>query len=85
MAEYKVEASNPAGKASSVANIVLTRKRARNYKKVPFLAKSGRIAKTSIVRGGTAAVIDRPAADAPHFVAKLSDISARQGEKPRIV
>ena len=27
-------------------------------------------------------MLDRPAADAPHFVAKLSDISARQGEDP---
>lgn len=26
VAEYKIEASNPAGKASSVANLVLTRK-----------------------------------------------------------
>ncbi|ETN87097.1 hypothetical protein NECAME_01255 [Necator americanus] len=64
--EYKVEASNPAGKASSVANLVLT-------------PKAGRIAKTTIVRGGGASVHDKPASDAPHFVSRLSDISARQG------
>ncbi|ULT87824.1 hypothetical protein L3Y34_007185 [Caenorhabditis briggsae] len=68
VAEYKVEASNPAGKASSVANLVLT-------------PRSGRIAKSTISRGGSAAYqsTDKAAADAPHFVAKLSDISARQG------
>ncbi|PAV62890.1 hypothetical protein WR25_23783 isoform D [Diploscapter pachys] len=31
VAEYKVEASNPAGKASSVANLVLTRKKLQNF------------------------------------------------------
>ncbi|KJH46029.1 immunoglobulin I-set domain protein [Dictyocaulus viviparus] len=66
VAEYKVEASNPAGKASSVANLVLT-------------PKVGRIAKTTITRGGNVTVQDKPASDAPHFVSKLSDISARQG------
>uniref|UniRef100_A0A8R1DHT8 Ig-like domain-containing protein n=1 Tax=Caenorhabditis japonica TaxID=281687 RepID=A0A8R1DHT8_CAEJA len=68
VAEYKVEASNPAGKASSVANLVLT-------------PRSGRIAKSTISRGGSAAYQsnDKAAADAPHFLAKLSDISARQG------
>lgn len=66
VAEYKIEASNPAGKASSVANLVLT-------------PKVGRIAKTSIVRGGNVAFVDAPATDAPHFVSRFSDIAARQG------
>ncbi|KAK5971106.1 hypothetical protein GCK32_009033 [Trichostrongylus colubriformis] len=66
VAEYKVEASNPAGKASSVANLVLT-------------PKVGRIAKTTITRGGMVTYDDKPASDAPHFVSRLSDISARQG------
>ncbi|CAD6198030.1 unnamed protein product [Caenorhabditis auriculariae] len=74
VAEYKVEASNPAGKASSVANLVLT-------------PRSGRIAKTTITRGGSAAVqsSDRPATDSPHFISKLSDISARQGHTVKFV
>ncbi|KAK6058392.1 hypothetical protein COOONC_04040 [Cooperia oncophora] len=66
VAEYKVEASNPAGKASSVANLVLT-------------PKVGRIAKTTITRGGMVAYDDKPASDAPHFVSRFSDITARQG------
>uniref|UniRef100_A0A7I4YU80 Ig-like domain-containing protein n=1 Tax=Haemonchus contortus TaxID=6289 RepID=A0A7I4YU80_HAECO len=66
VAEYKVEASNPAGKASSVANLVLT-------------PKVGRIAKTTITKGGMVAYDDKPASDAPHFVSRFSDISARQG------
>ncbi|GMR57574.1 hypothetical protein PMAYCL1PPCAC_27769, partial [Pristionchus mayeri] len=60
VAEYKVEASNPAGKASSVANLVLA-------------PKSGRIAGTTITRGGTSST------GAPQFITKLSDVSARQG------
>ena len=35
VAEYKVEASNPAGKASSVANLVLTRKKLQNPSRNP--------------------------------------------------
>uniref|UniRef100_A0A158P8T2 Titin n=1 Tax=Angiostrongylus cantonensis TaxID=6313 RepID=A0A158P8T2_ANGCA len=66
VAEYKVEASNPAGKASSVANLVLT-------------PKVGRITKTTITKGGMIATQDKPASDAPHFLSRLSDISARQG------
>ncbi|VDO27823.1 unnamed protein product [Haemonchus placei] len=54
VAEYKVEASNPA-------------------------AKVGRIAKTTITKGGMVAYDDKPASDAPHFVSRFSDISARQG------
>ncbi|CAB3397921.1 unnamed protein product [Caenorhabditis bovis] len=64
VAEYRVEASNPAGKASSVANLLLS-------------PRSGKVAKTTITRGGSSS--SAPAADAPHFVAKLTDISARQG------
>ncbi|CAI4222564.1 unnamed protein product [Auanema sp. JU1783] len=70
VAEYKVEASNPAGKASSVANLVLT-------------PKAGRINKTAT--GGASKTSDKPAADAPHFVAKLTDISARQGHTVKFV
>ncbi|WKY10685.1 hypothetical protein Q1695_002781 [Nippostrongylus brasiliensis] len=66
VAEYKVEASNPAGKASTVANLLLT-------------PKVGRIAKTTIVRGGNVTYDDQPASDAPHFVSRFSDIAARQG------
>ncbi|KAF8383875.1 ketn-1 [Pristionchus pacificus] len=62
VAEYKVEASNPAGKASSVANLVLA-------------PKAGRIAGTTVTRGGSSAT----ASGAPQFVTKLSDVSARQG------
>uniref|UniRef100_A0A1I7XKU1 Immunoglobulin I-set domain protein n=1 Tax=Heterorhabditis bacteriophora TaxID=37862 RepID=A0A1I7XKU1_HETBA len=72
VAEYKVEASNPAGKSSSVANLVLT-------------PKTGRIAKTTITRGHAAPSQDKPAADTPHFVSKLTDITARQGHTVKFV
>ncbi len=44
-----------------------------------FLAKVGRIAKSTITRGSLVAADDKPAADAPHFVSKLTDITARAG------
>ncbi|KAK6023754.1 immunoglobulin I-set domain protein [Ostertagia ostertagi] len=42
-------------------------------------AKVGRIAKTTITRGGMVTHEDKPASDAPHFVSRFSDITARQG------
>uniref|UniRef100_F1KPJ7 Titin n=1 Tax=Ascaris suum TaxID=6253 RepID=F1KPJ7_ASCSU len=79
VAEYKVEAVNPAGKATSIANLVLA-------------PKSGSFRQTIITKA-TPGVVQPPQpapktklpAGPPQFISKLSDISARPGHTVKFV
>nr|CDQ05422.1 BMA-KETN-1, isoform j [Brugia malayi] len=86
VAEYKCEATNPAGKATSVANLLLQ-------------PKSGVVMRTTTAASSSAAgdvpnstVVDSaqmkkkaPSSGAPQFILKLSDITARPGHTVKFV
>uniref|UniRef100_A0A914WAC0 Ig-like domain-containing protein n=1 Tax=Plectus sambesii TaxID=2011161 RepID=A0A914WAC0_9BILA len=65
VAEYKLEAINPAGKATTVANLVLQ-------------PKGSKIAGVKVTQGRTVEV--KETVKAPHFVSKLSDVVVRPGQ-----
>ncbi|CAG9532190.1 unnamed protein product [Cercopithifilaria johnstoni] len=86
VAEYKCEATNPAGKATSVANLLLQ-------------PKSGVVTRTTAAASSSAAgdipnsaVTDTtqlrkkaPSSGAPQFISKLSDVTARPGHTVKFV
>ncbi|CAD5224125.1 unnamed protein product [Bursaphelenchus okinawaensis] len=79
-AEFKCEASNPAGKASTVANLVIK----------PTSGKIGLVpasATGTIVSEGPSSAQSKTtqAAKAPQFVQKLTSINARAGENVKLV
>lgn len=78
VAEYKCEASNPAGKASSVSNLVI---KPGAGKIVPVPAGAVGVLSTG---GETSSKNGRPV-KAPQILQKLSAINARAGENVKFV
>uniref|UniRef100_A0AC34RNT1 Ig-like domain-containing protein n=1 Tax=Panagrolaimus sp. JU765 TaxID=591449 RepID=A0AC34RNT1_9BILA len=74
VAEYKVDASNPAGKAATVANLVLK----------PPTGKLAGSVKPGL-KGAAATTASKPASKAPQFLQKLNAINAKQGENVKFV
>ncbi|VDK45179.1 unnamed protein product [Anisakis simplex] len=78
VAEYKVEASNPAGKAISVANLTLSPK--TGAARQVIATKTGAKAGPPQPPPKT-----KPLSGSPQFISKLSDITARPGHTVKFV
>ncbi|KAI6230227.1 Hemicentin-1 [Aphelenchoides fujianensis] len=82
VAEFKVEASNPAGKASSVANLVLKPSAGRIHP-IPAgaVGSSALVGETTTIGGAAGA----RGGKAPQILQKLTGINARTGENVKFV
>ncbi|VDO41301.1 unnamed protein product [Onchocerca flexuosa] len=86
VAEYKCEATNPAGKATSVANLLLqpkggivTRTTAAASSSAAGEVPNGIVADSAQIKKKA------PSSGAPQFISKLSDITARPGHTVKFV
>lgn len=86
VAEYKCEATNPAGKATSVANLLLKPKGGIVTRTTTAASSSaaGDVPNTAIVDNAQLSK-KTPSSSSPQFILKLSDITARPGHTVKFV
>ncbi|VDK66159.1 unnamed protein product, partial [Onchocerca ochengi] len=86
VAEYKCEATNPAGKATSVANLLLQPKGGIVTRTTAAASSSAAGAVPNGVIADSAQIKKKaPSSGAPQFISKLSDITARPGHTVKFV
>uniref|UniRef100_A0A915DZ78 Ig-like domain-containing protein n=1 Tax=Ditylenchus dipsaci TaxID=166011 RepID=A0A915DZ78_9BILA len=87
VAEYKCEAINPAGKATTIANLVLKPAAGKVIGGKPGVFQAGNTTSnyTVVTKNGGSQQAGKGGAKAPQFLQKLTSINARPGENVKLV